>query len=241
MPYQKYGFLAPAGSNVNYIALSITYKVKPALAYHYNEDGGHSTDPNKFRNWICWMRWSNKIRTFMQDQRYKVIQILCNDKLEYLLLNWFEKHSRKFDHDYPYLHEWIGQQTLAWQKVCKNEEDCLIRATLHWFYKIHNKRDPDVIDIKEIKDKFHFNLFYNNNFELLANEFKKYDVIYTKKMYSDWVTSQKIIFDSHDKIISSLENPKELHSFWQKGIALGLYGKKHKLDEQQAWKRYAQL
>lgn len=236
----KYGFLGPAGSNMSYIALTITGKTTPALAYHYNHDGGHSKESYKPKKWFGWTHWSDDLRTFLRYKEHKLVQILCVDKLEFILLNWFEKHSRREDHDRPYLDYWIEQQKLTWRSVCDSDEDRLIRATLHWFYKIHNKSDPDIIDFPEIKHKFYFNLFYDNNFESLANEFKKYDVIYTEKMYSDWLTSQKIIFDSHEKIVSLLETPKDLDSFWQKGIALGLHGKRHGLNELQAWKRYEQ-
>jgi len=232
----KYVFLGPAGSNINYIALTITDKTTPALAYHYNLNGTH--DINKKALWLHSTHWTDESKKHLEDKKFKVVQILCVDKLEFLILNWFEKHSRKAGHDYPWYEDWIKEQKTAWRNVCKTPEDSLIRATLHWFYKLQYKNNPDIYDVPDIKNKFMFHLFYTNDFQSLSRQFDKYDVNYTQKMYSDWIGSQKIIFDSHMKIMSNLERPNNLNSFWQKGLALGLYGKNNNLTEQQAWGRY---
>ena len=233
-----YIIIGPAGSNINYISQVLTDTELPVmLTYHYNTNGAHSLTRDK--------DWPARLVT-PPSTNYKSyigandlpIQIIIENEKKFLVLNWFEKHSRSESYDVPWFNDWCNTQSKVWNPVSEDEETRLIRGVVRWYYSLHDKDHPDIIDLKEIKNKFYFDKFYSNNYELIAQEFAKYNKDYTFQMFNNWRESQKIIFDSMNSIMNNLNNPNKLNSFWQKGLAMALYGFQNNLNEQQTWKYF---
>jgi hypothetical protein len=233
----KYGFLGPAGSNLNYIGQVFTGEdVKPILAYHDNDNGAHSAKKDmKFK---IWPLWNSDCELHVQNPEYKIIQILCKKQHKFLLLNWFEKNSRRPQSAYPFIDEWRTNQLEAWSVMNVDEDSTLARAVLHWFYKINDKDNEELKDVGMIKNKFSFDVFYENDPYLVSKQFNQYGIEYTTEMYNRWKKSQKIIFDSYEHIEKNLSNPLNLEVYWHRGIAIGINGLANNLEEQEAWEKF---
>jgi hypothetical protein len=233
-----YIIIGPAGSNINYISQVLTdTELSLMLSYHYNTNGSHSL--KKIKNWPVRIVTppSKNYKSYIGTNNLS-IQIIIENEKKFLLLNWFEKHSRSQLHDTPWFNDWCKIQLKSWEPVIENKETRLIRGVVRWYYSLQDKNHPDMIDLKEIENKFYFDKFYSNNYELIAQEFAKYNKDYTSQMFKNWRESQKIIFDSMDSIIENLNSPNKLKLFWQKGLAMALYGFQNNLNEQQTWKYF---
>ena len=158
----KYGFLGPAGSNLNYIGQVFTSTdIKPTLAYHDNDNGSHSLQKNMlFKQWPL---WNSDCEDHVNNSDYTVVQILCKEQQKFLLLNWFEKHSRRKQSALPFMDDWKKTQLEAWKSMELDETATLARAVLHWFYKICQKDNDELKDVAMIKNKFIFDAFYADN------------------------------------------------------------------------------
>ena len=233
----KYGVLGPAGSNLNYIGQVITgADIKPNLAYHDNDNGSHSVEKNM--NFKLWPLWNSDCELHLRDPEYTIIQILCEKQHKFLLLNWFEKNSRRKRSAYPFMDIWRSKQLEVWSMLNMDETSTLARAVLHWFYKIKQKDNNELKDIPIIKNKFSFDAFYENDSRHLQEQFYQYGIHYSTKMYNQWKKSQKIIFDSHERVEKNLSNPLNLDFFWQRGIAMGIIGLENNLNESEAWEKW---
>jgi len=233
----KYGFLGPAGSNLNYIGQVISGSdIKPALAYHDNDNGSHSVKKNM--NFKLWPLWNNDCEAHVRDPEYTIIQILCKEQQKFLLLNWFEKHSRRKESAQPYMDDWKKTQLEAWRSRELDETSILARAVLHWFYKICHKDNNELKDVPMIKNKFIFDAFYANDPHPVQEQFSLYEIDYSTKMFDKWRDSQKIIFDSYENIMKKISNPLDLETFWHRGIAIGIDGLEQNLNELEAWKKW---
>ena len=233
-----YVIIGPAGSNINYISQVLTdTKLPSMLSYHYNINGSHSL--KKTENWPVKQIFlpCTDYQSYLNEKNL-IIQIVIEQQKKFLLLNWFEKHSRRESHDGPWLENWCDTQYQSWEPYIEDKETRLIRGVVYWFYSLQDKNHPDMIDLKEVKNKFYFDNFYSNNHKAISQEFAKFDKDYSLQMYNKWIESQKIIFDSMDSIMNNLNSPHKLNSFWQKGLAIALYGLKNKLNEQQTWKYF---
>jgi hypothetical protein len=235
---KKYHLLGTPGSNINYIGLVLTDCVRlPVLTYHYHLLGSHTKDFEQ-ANFRYSLTYDYSCRNALENPSTITIQILCKDKFQYILLNWFHKWNNKQDSDFPYLQKWMEQQDAAWAEVHDDKDTRLSRAVLHWFYKFNDREFIDIKDINEIKNKFLFESFYTGYHLDLQKEFDKYKKNYTKYMYDQWAQSQNIVFRSADKIEKNIEHPERLDTFFEKGIAMGLYGQKSGLSETDTWRHF---
>ena len=73
------------------------------------------------------------------------------------------------------------------------------------------------------------------SFEKTRQEFKKFHIEYTETMYNDWKDSQKIPINSWNTIKNNIETPENLKYFFRRGIAMALYGIKHRMEEKVCW------
>ena len=233
----KYGFLGPAGSNLNYIGQVFTgADIKSTLAYHDNDNGSHSLKKNM--NFKLWPRWTVDCESHVHDPEYTIIQILCEKKHKFLLLNWFEKNSHRKPSAYPYIDDWIKNQLQAWSVMNMDKTSTLTRAVLHWFYKITSKDNEELKDIAMIKNKFSFDAFYEDDPRIVKEQFSQYEIDYSEEMYNRWKKSQKTIFDSYKNIEKNLDNPLNLEVYWHRGIAMGINGLENNLEEHEAWGKW---
>lgn len=233
-----YIIIGPAGSNINYISQVLTNtELSLMLSYHYNTNGTHSL--KKTKNWPVRIVTppSTNYKSYIGTNDVS-IQIIIENEKKFLLLNWFEKHSKSESYDAPWFLDWCKTQLKIWGPDIEDEQKRLTRGVVRWYYSLHDKDHPDMIDFKEVKNKFYFDTFYSNNYELIAQEFAKFNKDYTFQMFNNWRESQKIIFDSMDSIIENLNSPNKLSLFWQKGLAIALYGFQNHLNEQQTWKHF---
>ena len=238
----EYTLLAPAGSNYNYIAQVLTdAKIESMLAYHYHHNGSHL--PERTKGWFNYTHWENKDKKFSAKEKFTLgdplfIQVLCKSKLHMILINWFEKHSRIRKDDIQFLTMWKEHQSKIWVDKHSNKEHRFIQAVANWYYKLQDPECRDIKDIIEVKNKFLFESFYTGSHHALQTEFAQYKKDYTKEMYNAWYDSQTIALKSEDAVLKNIQTPERLESFWQKGIAIGIYGVENNLNEQEAWDKF---
>ena len=100
--------------------------------------------------------------------------------------------------------------------------------------KVFINATPKTFYFKSFTKKFYFSSMYESYY-LAKEQFKKFGIEYTEKMYEDWRTSQNKIFNSWNLIKSNIDNPEYLTQFYQRGIAMALNGLKNNLKEQECW------
>ena len=229
-----YVLVGPAGGNINYIGQVLTNTViTPMLAYHYNTNGSHIKSA---MTWAQICPPTDEYKKYLNEKDC-IIQILSKQKFLFLLLNWFEKHSRSPAHDNMYFKDWITTQANLWAPVV-NEKHVLVRAVLRWYFNLKEERIIDNADIPQIKKKFMFDNFYASDFTLIKKEFEQYGVEYKKQMFDKWLDSQKIIFESYTQIKNNIDTPRNLKNFWQTGLALALHGQQYNIGEEEVWEKF---
>jgi hypothetical protein len=229
-----YVLVGPAGGNINYIAQVLTNTVlTPMLAYHYNTNGSHTKSAMTWKQ-IC--PPTDEYKKYLNETNF-IIQILSKQKFFFVILNWFEKHSRSPAYDNIYFKTWISTQANLWKSVV-NEKYVLVKAVLKWYYNLKEENIIDNIDIPQIKNKFMFDNFYASDFNLIKKEFEQYGVEYKKHMFDEWLSSQKIIFESYKQIKNNIDTPWKLKKFWQTGLALALHAEKYNIGEEEVWEKF---
>ena len=73
---------------------------------------------------------------------------------------------------------------------------------------------------------------------MLQEELYKHNIIYTNEMFELWKASQTKAINAYEDIIRNKDNPNNLKTFWQKGIAMGMYGSDNKMPEEQTWEYF---
>jgi len=197
------------------------------LAYHSIERGQSSLEH-------C--NWTHELS--LKDITKHHVKIYFDDSLELILLNWFYKFFVK-----PESEDWIHTVRNEWQKSQKKHwaiygDHWNVRAVLRWMYNIDV--DPNYKSKISFPGKnFCGNALYNG-YDIVKEEFGKHDVDYTKEKYERWYESQESIIKSwkYVKNIHNIDEIKKLNYFFERGVALGLYGLKNKLTEEVAWKDY---
>jgi hypothetical protein len=241
---------APAGANCNYI-LGHLLKINIDKNLVYHKVGTHSGKflvidryldnvgtikkylDNKNIKACIFHFWKQEFNEFLYIEEIIPLQILIDNYSELVVINWIEKFllNPSFETDKNAAQEWRNSQKKIWDLYTKFP---LERAVLHWLYKIHLNVAEAFEDNQSFTKKFYFSSMYESH-DLTKEQFKKFDIEYTKKMYEDWKTSQNKIFDSWNLIKSNIDTPEYLPQFYQRGIAIALDGLKKKLKEQECW------
>lgn len=206
--------VGPPGCNFDYIGNTLT-----------------NSNPNEYKKIIY---PSTDYISFLKEDN--VIQVLSAKKVHYLMINWFsrsgdEKESRYSD-------SWIREQNSIWKSYFNDEEQRLGRGVLAWYYMLKEKLYEGNKSNHLIKNKFEFDAFYANDVKMLQEEFYKHNIIYTNEMFELWKASQTKAINAYEDIIHNKDNPNNLKTFWQKGIAMGMYGSDNKMPEEQTWEYF---
>jgi len=251
---KKILLIGNSGSNHNYLGFKLlNLKVENCLTYHKYGTHKHGSGiidislfdiksieefiEKDYSVFVCHAdRWNDSINELMKKHKIKVFQILIEKNQECLLINWQEKLriNPQDKQDKFFSQEWETQQKQIWQKYT---EFPIERATFEWTYKLYDKEFIDVKKIQNADGFFAFGSLYDS-YESTRLEFKKFDIEYSEIDYTNWKTSQKLIFDSWNSIKNNINTPKNLKHDYQKGIALALKGINEKLNDQDCWDRY---
>ena len=241
---------APAGANCNYIlGRLLKINIDKNIVYHNvgthlgkfcvidryldNVDTIKKYLNNKNLQACIFHFWKQEFNELLFREKIIPLQILIDNYLELVLINWMEKFllNPSFEADKNAAQEWKNLQKKIWEPYTKFP---LERAVLHWLYKIYSNVAEAFENNQSFTKKFYFSSMYES-YDLAKEQFKKFDIEYTKKMYEDWRTSQNKIFNSWNLIKSNIDNPEYLTQFYQRGIAMALNGLKNNLKEQECW------
>lgn len=246
-----------SGSNHNYIGLTLAgHSPQHKLTYH---NFGTHGDINvvdisnmpfekvetviKKQNplfMVCFAsKWNDALCDLSKRLDVNVIQILIDQHRECMLINWQEKlRVNAMDEvDSLLSKDWEQQQKQIWSKYTTFPIE---RAVMEWTYKLYDNNFVDVKQSKLCDHYFSFGSMYQGG-EETVNEFAKFGVGYDKQQYQQWKQSQKLVFDSWQKIKSKQNNPKELTHDYQRGVAIALRGIQESLTPAQCWQQYEQL
>ncbi len=241
---------APGGANCNYILGSIL-KINIDKNIVYHKVGTHSGKfrvidryldnvdtikkylDNKNIKACIFHFWKEEFNELLYEEEITPLQILIDDYSELVVINWIEKFllNPSYENDKNAAQRWKNSQKKIWEPYTKFP---LERAVFHWMYRIYLNVAEAFENNQSYTKKFYFSSMYQS-YEMAKEQFEKFDVDYTKNMYEDWRMSQNKVFDSWNLIKSNIETPECLTQFYQRGIAMALYGQKNKLKEQECW------
>jgi len=215
-----------AGSNVAYIGMVCTDTLgDPAQTYH-NQLAGW--DPNALASF-----------TYVHDldDTDRDIKISFDDKQEIIVLNWQVKFRIKAqtESDKSKGDAWTKEQQKLWQSYGQDWE---IRSVLRWTHTVCNdarlRSNYDNIGLR-----FRGESLYEG-YDSASKEFKKIGAEYPRTAYDTWRESQIDILKFLELMeqATTLAQVKKLDNNVLKGIALGVYAKKHGISEEDVWHLY---
>lgn len=218
--------IAPAGSNVAYIGMIITNTPRESAQTYHNQFLGWNTDS------LSRFSYDHDANDTDRD-----IKISFDDMPEIIVLNWQVKFriNPQSEADKSPGDAWTEEQQNLWQSYGKDWE---ARSVLRWTHTICNDKSIRS-DYDDIGLTFRGESLYEG-YESASTEFKKLSVEYTQIEYDTWRESQKHIFNFLEAIrqASELEQIKQMDHEVLKGIALGIYAKKHGINEKDVWQLY---
>jgi len=252
---QKILLYGPAGSNCNYIILTLANKntnniiKKQFSSYHYL--GTHAGKISVIqpyhtfkelsiyfeKNYTGYIfhHWKNEYNFLLNKDDLFPLQCVIDGLNYVVIINWIEKFlfHPDFKQDSTAAQEWIKNQEESWAPYTVFP---LERAIVRWMYTIYKdkNRDNGYSDEPMFMNKFNFSTFYKS-YNDTKLEFQKMNYNYTEDEYVKWRDSQKIIFESIEKIDKNRNNLKNLDKFYQRGIAIALNGLEHNLSETECW------
>ena len=230
----------PGGGCGNYILLNLCgINYSKTLAYH--DFGSHSGNPylkdfravdkNNIKTvlgiLVVRSLYNEAIKNLSQlDIDVDPIQVIIDDFQELLVLNWFMKHNNST------VQSWINTQKEHWTGEYATE-----KSVAHWVDKMFDKNFVDVKLIDSIQHTFSFSSLYKN-YEIAKEEFKKFGINYNEKKHMSFLESQSTILNRWNKIKEfSIENPLELDTFYERGIAMSLHKKLNNFDNETLYKK----